>query len=624
LADPRLSKLELYSYVRQGKLDSASDILERFLFEKPEDDGVRFSLALLRMQQNKLDEASEFLKQLLQKNPDSISVAAQLVELNLRQEKGDEALQLCDQMVNRLHNPSVYLLRGRTYARLRQMSLAKADMEEAAGMEPDALRTLLFKSRIHQSMGEFAEAVRTIKQAVAIAPEDYQVQKQAALILLASQNEETKLQGRQFLDKALTLNPNDAELQLYKAQVLLSEATAPSVDQAVSILTEITRRRPKVPQAWVMLIDIYLQDDEPAKAINLALGGLSYLPSSKLLLLAKARCESARSPILAIPTLKALMDMYPDDVDVVMPLANIYVVTGRYPEAIELLKSLLASVKGDDTRKINIALAVALYQSGDTELAEKKFEMLYEEQPDDPAAVLAHTRVLKKEHRWPELTDRIVGWYKNHPQDMTTLLSVTQDLAMSQQNEAKQAAESILRTAIDINPDSVDALSALGVLLHMSGNSVDAVEIYERVLRLEPDRLTALNNLAWILCAEQAQCERALDLVERGLEQNPNYLDLIDTRGTVYYQMGWYDKAVEDFTKCTKLYRRRAPAVVGSYFHLGQSLRQLGRKSEAISNLKKSLELNMQIGGLSPENKAQAQRLLTELSEKSNHVPISS
>ena len=252
LEDPRLSKLELYSYVKQGKLDSASDILERFLLEKPEDDGVRFSLALLRMQQNRLDEASEFLNQLLQKNPDSLSVAAQLVELNLRQEKGNEALKLCDKMVSRLHRPSAYLLRGRAYARLRQMSLAKADMEEAARMEPDALRTLVFRSRIHQSMGELTDAVRTIKRAAAIAPQDYQVLKQAALILLASQDQQTKRQGREFLDKALTLNPDDAQLQLYKAQVLLSEAIAPSVDQAVSILTEITHRQPKVPQAWAI------------------------------------------------------------------------------------------------------------------------------------------------------------------------------------------------------------------------------------------------------------------------------------------------------------------------------------------------------------------------------------
>ncbi len=622
LSDPRLSKLELYSYVRQGKLNPAGDILERFLSETPEDDGVRFSLALLKMQQNRLDEASELLNQLLQKEPDSLPVTAQLVELNLRQGKDDEALKLCDKIVTRLRSPSAYLLRGRAYAGLGQMSLAREDMEKAVAMEPDGLRTLMFKSRIHQSMGELTEAARTIRRAAAIAPEDYQVQKQAALILLASQDERTKRQGSEFLDKALALNPDDAELQLYKAQVLLSEAKFPSVEQAVSILTEITRRQPKVPQAWAMLVEIYLQRDDPARAMDLALRGLSYLPSDKLLMLAKARCERARSPVLAIPTLKALMDIYPDDVDVAVPLADTYVVTGQYPEAIELLKSLLASTKGADARKINIALAAALYESGDTELAEKKFEMLYKEQPDDSATVLAHAQVLKKERRWPGLADRVVGWYKSHPQDTTTLLSVTEGLAMSQENGARQAAERILRAVIDIDSDCIDALSALGVLLHMSGNSADAADIYERVLKLDPDRLTALNNLAWILCAEQGECERSLELVKRGLAQNPDYVDLIDTSGMVHYRLGRYDKAIEDFRKCIRLYHGRAPAVVGSYFHLGQAFQRLGRKSEAISNLKKSLELDVQIGGLSPANKAEAQRLLAELSEKSNHVPV--
>ncbi|RKY11528.1 MAG: hypothetical protein DRP65_03980 [Planctomycetota bacterium] len=623
LSDPRLSKLELYSYVRQGKLDSASNILERFLLEKPDDDGVKFSLALLRMQQNRLDEASEFLNQLLQKNPDSISVTAQLVELNLRRRKGDEALKLCDKMVNRLHSPSAYLLRGRVYARLRQMALARADMEEAARMEPDALRTLVFKSRIHQSMGELTEAVRTIRKAAAIAPQDYQVLKQAALTLLESRDQQTKRQGREFLDKALALNPNDTQLQLYKAQVLLSEAIAPSVDQAVSILTEITQRQPKVPQAWAMLVDIYLQDGEPAQAMDSALRGLAYLPSDKLLMLAKARCETATSPVLAIPTLKGLLDSYPDDVDVVIPLADTYVVTGRYPEAIELLKSRLASAKAADAKKINIALAAALYESGEIDLAEQKFAMLYEEQPDDSAAILAHARILKKNRRWEELAAKIIAWYKSHPKDTTTLLSATESLATSQENGARQAAESILRAVIDIDPDCVDALSSLGVLLHMSGNSADAARFYEKVLELDPDRITALNNLAWILCAEQGQCQRSLELVKRGLAQNPDYVDLIDTRGIVYYHLGRYDKAVEDFTKCIKLYRRRAPAIVGSHFRLAKALRKLERNSEAVTNLKKSLELSEQIGGLTPENKAQARQLLTELSEKYNHVPIS-
>jgi tetratricopeptide (TPR) repeat protein len=615
LLDPRLSKLELYSYVRQGKLNPAGDILEQFLARTPEDNNLRFSLALLRMQQNRLDEASELLNQLLQNDPDSLLVTAQLVEINLRQGKDDEALELCDKMVNRLNNAPAYLLRGRTYAGLGQTSLAKEDMEKAVAMEPDGLRTLMFKSRIHQSMGELTEAVRTIRK-------DYQVQKQAALILLASQDEQTKRQGGEFLDKALALNPDDAQLWLYKAQMLLSEATAPSVDQAVSILKKVTTQQPKVPQAWAMLTGLYLEQDEPAQAMDLALQGLSYLPNDKMLMLAKARCEAARSPILAIPTLKALSDTYTNDADVVIPLADTYVMAGQYPKAVELLKSQLASAKGADARKMNIALAVALYENGDIEQAREKFAVLYKEQPDDPATVLAHSLVLKKHRRWPELAENALGWYKSHPQDITTLLSIAQDLAMSQESQAKKVAEDILRTIIDNDSDCVDALNSLAVLMHMSERSAAAADLYEKVLKLDPDRLTALNNLAWILCQEQDKCEQSLELVRRGLAKNPNYIDLIDTSGMVHYRLGRYDKAVEDFTKCIKLYRSGARAVVGSYFHLGRALQRLGQENEAISNLKKSLDLNVRIGGLSPAEAAEARQLLAELSEKPNYVPI--
>jgi tetratricopeptide (TPR) repeat protein len=637
LLDPRLSKLELYSYVRQGKLNPAGDILEQFLARMPEDNNMRLSLALLRMQQNRLDEASELLNQLLQNDPDSLLVTAQLAELNLRQGKDDEALELCDKMVNRFNNAPAYLLRGRTYAGLGRMSLAKEDMEKAVAMEPDGLRTLMFKSQIHQSMGELTEAVRTIRRAAAIAPEDYQVQKQAALIFLASQDEQTKRQGGEFLNKALALNPNDAQLWLYKAQMLLSEGTAPSVEQAVSILKKVTTRQPKVPQAWAMLAGLYLEQDKPAQAMDLALRGLSYLPNDKMLMLAKAHCEAARSPILAIPTLnceaarspilaiptlKALSDTYPDDADVVIPLAETYVMAGQHPKAVELLKSQLASAKGADARKMNIALAVALYENSDIEQAREKFAILYKEQPDDPATVLAHSLVLKKHRRWAELAEIALGWYKSHPQDITTLLSIVQDLAMSQENQAKKVAEDILRTIIDNDSDCVDALSSLAVLMHMSGRSVAAVDLYEKVLKLDPDRLTALNNLAWILCQEQDKCEQSLELVRRGLAKNPNYIDMIDTSGMVHYRLGQYEKAVEDFTKCIKLYHSGASAVVGSYFHLGRALQRLGQENEAISNLKKSLDLNVRIGGLSPAEAAEARQLLAEISEKPNYVPI--
>ncbi len=161
----------------------------------------------------------------------------------------------------------------------------------------------------------------------------------------------------------------------------------------------------------------------------------------------------------------------------------------------------------------------------------------------------------------------------------------------------------------------------MAVLLHTTGRTTQAAELYEKVLSLEPNRLIALNNLAWILCQEQGKYQQALELAQRGLADAPNYVDLIDTCGMIYYHMEQYDKAVQKFTRCINLYPQTLPALTGSYFHLGSALERLGRKNETIKNLQKALELNTQIGGLPHADLAQVKQLLEKLTKESDYAP---
>jgi len=163
--------------------------------------------------------------------------------------------------------------------------------------------------------------------------------------------------------------------------------------------------------------------------------------------------------------------------------------------------------------------------------------------------------------------------------------------------------------------DSVEALSTLAILLHTVGRSDESVPLYQRVLQLEPENQTVMNNLAWIMCEEQGKFKEALELAQRGLQIQPNYIDLIDTRGVAYYRLGEFDKAVEDFTKCITLYRENNPAVISSRFHLARAFAKLGQKDEAIKHLTQALDPDNRIGALSDIDVAEAQRLLTQLQE---------
>ncbi len=156
-------------------------------------------------------------------------------------------------------------------------------------------------------------------------------------------------------------------------------------------------------------------------------------------------------------------------------------------------------------------------------------------------------------------------------------------------------------------------MNTLAMLLQVNGRSTEAAAVYQRILTLQPDNVIVINNLAWILCAEQTEYQQALELVQHGLQLAPDYVDLIDTRGVLYDKLGQYDKAIQDFTRCLELYPDKSPVRVATHLHLGKALAQCGQKGQAVENLEKAMQLNTEFGGLSAQDRVEAQSLVDQL-----------
>ena len=616
LVHPELSKLELRSYLRRGELSSAEAILEDMMAKDPDNQTVPLSLALLKIRLNKYGRARELLGKLKEDQPESLPVIAALVDLNVRQKKGEEALALCDEMVRQLGDASAYILRGKTHVMLRQNDLAKEDFEQATSIEPDNTQAWVFKSDFNLSAGQLEEAIEDIQKALDLDPGNIQIQKRAVVLLLFSGEQDKIRKGRQLLDKALASSPQDIDLRLYKARSLIAQGTTPAINQATSILQNIADEQPKVRNVWALLAQVALTQGQSGRAIDVALQGLAHQPDNKTLLLLKAQAEATRLPAMAIPTLKVLRELDPNDVDVVFRLANMYIAANDAGKAVNLLRKQLDLCGPSNRRNCNIALATALYKNGNRDEAERKFDSLAQSAPDDSVPLLTLTRLLKEDQRWADLLAKVTYWHQKHADDTRTLLAVASDLASTQDDDkARQTAENILRIVLDSDPQSTRAMTSLGMILQIAGRFEESARIYQQILDLEPDNLVAINNLAWISCEELSDYQYSLELAQRGLQKAPEYVDLIDTRGMAYYRMGEYDKAVQDFTKCIELYPRRTPAVSASHLHLGRALVALGKNNQAGGNLRKALELNNEIGGLSEEDVKEAQDILKELSQ---------
>lgn len=617
---PGLKALQVESHLRRRELAPASEILEELLKNDPNNRAICLTLAGLKIQQNQFTKAEQLLEGLRAQEPNSLEVGSALVRVKLRQGESQKALQLCDEFINILENAPAYILRARAYAELKQPDKAVADLEHATRIEPNNVAVWTAKSDFHNSVGEPNMAMDCIDHALTLAPDDISLQKRAVTLLLTSADRDRISRGRTLLESALKSSPQDNQLQLLKARLLLGEGTAPAIKNAEQILQQITEQQPAVSEAWVLLAEISLNQGEHAKALDAAMQGLIHRRNDRALLLVKAAAESARAPILAIPTLRTLHELDPNDVDVAVRLARTYMAAGQPQNAVDILEKQLPSCADAlEQRRVNTALAVALYKDGNKDQAQQTLDLLVEADPNDPGPLLAQVRLLSDDGIWGELHQKVVEWHEKRPQDLATPLSIAAYLGGIDDTDAKEAAENVLRMALQSNPDSQEALINLAILLYTTGRSQESAQLYQRALQIDPNNVIAINNFAWILCEEQNQPQQALVLVERGLKMAPQYKDLIDTRGMVYYRLGEFEKAAQDFTTCIELYPAGNPAKVASHFHLARALDKLGQTAKAIEQLEKALALQNEIvsqnrvGGLSPADLTEAQRLRQQL-----------
>jgi tetratricopeptide (TPR) repeat protein len=588
LYHPDLEKLELQGQrmqlrdqVRRGALDSASDTLQQLIRRDPNDVSASLWLARISMQQGRLDEAEVILKELETKAPQSISVAQTRVQLHMLRGNLQEAMRLCDETVQKNDQAAAYLLRAWTYAGLREYEKAAADFAQALAKDPNEAGIWVDRARFYQSFGHRDEAIQDVRRALDLSSGNQSVLNYAIPLCLSCGSPRLIQEAEATLDKARTGDPNNPELKLLKAQFLLSRGTRLSIEQGQRLLREVTAARPQLSQAWYLLGRLELGGEQPGRALDIALSGLSHNERDRDLLLLKADAEAARSPALAVPTLRPLWEQYPNDIE------------------------------------IERRLAVALYGSGDKNKGRSIIEARMKAEPNNPVPPATLAALLASDGRWTDVAEQVTNWLSKHPDDGFVVSSAARSLTAQGNPEAVKVAESLLTAAVERSPKSISALSALAMLVQSRGRNAQAAAMSRKVLELDPNNIIALNNLAWILCEEDKQYQEALELADRGLKVAPNYADLLDTRGVVLYRLGQFDKAAADFAQCVELYPANARPLVSAYFHLARAYARMGRTAEAQQYLKQTMDLHERATDpakrLSPADLAEAKVLVEEL-----------
>lgn len=189
------------------------------------------------------------------------------------------------------------------------------------------------------------------------------------------------------------------------------------------------------------------------------------------------------------------------------------------------------------------------------------------------------------------------------------------------------AAEKVLRTAIEVDPNNLPAYGMLGqvflaqrkldqaitefdtlakmqpksiaaptlvaMILQGQGKNDEARKRYEGILQIDNRAAVAANNLAWMYAESGENLDLALQYAQVAKEQLPNNSEVNDTLGWVYFKKGLFTQAVPLFESAVD----QAPNNPEYHYRLGQTYIKAGDWEKGRKSLNAALKLKADFPG---------------------------
>jgi len=569
LSSPSLDRLKMQDYLRSVDDKTVSLTLLEIVNKNPQDTNSRLSLALVYIRLEDYDNAKKNLDILSLAEPNSIAVYMAKIELYASQKLVEKVITTGNDLVEKFNNDSAYIARGRAFLMLGEDAKAEADFLTAIQKNSSNEKSHVILSSFYNSTRQNSKAVAAIEKALEVNPDSIVLLRHAIITLGMSDLQTNKEKAELLIEKALEIAPQDIDVRILKAKYMLSQRTLKSYDVAAEILEKLIEDYPGNIEAWQMLATISLDTGNANAAIEYATKGLVYSPRSKNLLLIQARALAVTLPIQAVTMLQELHAAYPEDNKLLLIYCDVLIRLSDIDKAIELLQTEIDSnSESDKQRPLNMMLALALSKAGDTEKAQAIFDELQMQSPGDSRLFDTRIRMMIEEKKWLEVVGYSQNWLKENPGQLKSVLQVSSMLLAIKDINAKSTALQILEKISKMYPDNLEVQGALGITYYMNGQSDKAAAVYKSILSKQPGNIVAINDLAWIICEDNGDYDSALKLADQGIRIAPNYEDLRDTRGVIYYRIGEYEKAIEDFKRAIDLIPTGNQLAAGTYFHL--------------------------------------------------------
>ena len=164
----------------------------------------------------------------------------------------------------------------------------------------------------------------------------------------------------------------------------------------------------------------------------------------------------------------------------------------------------------------------------------------------------------------------------------------TFDLAVKNHRENKiDFAQELYNQVLKIEPNHTGANNNLGLIFQKLGENQKAKECYENAIKINPNYLIALNNLG-VIFKDLGENQKAKECYEKAIKINPNYVDAHNNLGVIFKDLGENQKAKECYEKAIAI----NPNYVDAHNNLGVIFKNLGENQKAKECYGKAIDIN--------------------------------
>lgn len=605
-----------------GRIDEAQNYSLRFASHWPSLQDSPLSVAQ-KLQEQANETSIAKARKHLEDNPTQAVAYTRLAQLLIFAGKAEEAKPILEKATQRFPDqPSMWIALFNAYVALSDREGAEQTLRHiAAAKVLSGADLYLALAQGHQLLGNTSEAEANYLEALRLAPYNSVTLNLAVRFFLGQKNEEG-------LRKSVETTKNDGAKRAM-ALLLASRGGDENWDEAIRILAEDANAKddPKNLRMQAMIYARRGSATHRRTAIRLLekiiqptidKPGVGTTPNDYALLFSLYR--DAGEAEKASAALDTGLTQFTDDLSLLSVAFDFAIVQGELDKATDYL-GRMASIR-NEPEVISGPKAGLLHAQGKSAEAKAEIARLLKtaENPDKSAneqriVRLACAGIYEKIEAYDEAEQLLkelvagnevskkplVGFYLRRRRENDAL-----DAALTQSAGQMSRTDFILLCSLVSYADPLaeyrakvnailgeglirwgkepDVLFAIATLNYMRGEIPQAIDLFERLLRISPDNIAALNNLALILAEAPGRSTEALELIDRAIEKSGPQPNLVDTKGLIYL-------AREDFVAATQSFQEAVYQVRNPIYllHLAEAQRLAGNANSAKTSLEQAI-----------------------------------